>query len=175
MRSLIVLLCLSAFCRAAVPTQSELVLMNAVPTGTVFISRNADERENTSPGFWNHLAIKNGDHIVEAQQGRGVIRTSFVDFLTRDYSQILAQEPNNLQEGFVAGSTAESLVGLKFRLTSSIPGRDWPLLMRVRGVNCDSVIRYSERKATGERLRTLRIPDRALQHPEIFRPPIRVR
>lgn len=151
------------------------IALGNLPDGTVLVSRNRLEKENTSPGFWNHLAIKHGDHIVEAQKGPGVIRTSFDTFLGRDYSRILALEPVNLEAGRRAAEVSESLVGLKFNLISSLPGKDRPLLMRVRGVNCDSVIRYSERQATGLKLRTLRVPDKALQHPELFRSPIVLR
>lgn len=156
-------------------TAKNVTDLGLFPDGTVLVSRNRIERENTSPGFWNHLAIISQGHVVEAQKGPGVIRTSFSVYLGRDYSRILVLEPQDLDAGVRAAAISESLVGLKFNILSSFPGKDRPLLMQVRGVNCDSVIRYSERQATGLKLRTLRIPDSVLHHPEVFRSPIAIR
>jgi len=151
--------------------------------GTVFVSRNANEAENTSPGHWNHLAIYVGNGvvvesqggIVEHGQGRGVIRTSLLDFLSRNYSQILALEPVDPVVGARAALFAEALVGLPFRKWSSLPGVDRPRAMQ-KGINCDSVVRYTYRQASGERLRRLRIPDRALNYTgKLFQQPKVVR
>jgi cell wall-associated NlpC family hydrolase len=170
---LAIVLCFAAeFCAAA-----------ELPLGTVLVSRNRIEAENTSPGRMNHLAIYVGNQtiiesqagIVEKGQGRGVIRTDVRDFLARDYSEIVALEPVDPVVGQRAAATAETLVGLPFRQLSSLPGKDRPRAMQ-RGVNCDSVIRYSYRQASGERLRRLRIPDRALMFadsrgPRVFKEP----
>ena len=161
--------------------------VNAQPfaPGTVLATRNRDPRLNTSPGgqILNHLAIVVNDHqviesqagIVEHGQGRGVIRTELADFMARDYDRILALEPIDPAVGARAAAIAETLVGLPFARLSSLPGVDRPFIFERRGMNCDSVIRYSYRQASGERLRTLRIPNRALEHPELFKPAVVVR
>lgn len=130
--------------------------------GTVLVSRNADERQNTSPGYWNHLAMYVGnDTIVEAQVGRGVIRTPMSEYLARPYSRILAMEPRDPAVGQRAAAKAQTLVGLPFKkFASALPG---DRLAEVRGMNCDNVVRDSLRSATGDRrLRKLKIPDRIL-------------
>jgi len=160
---------------AVVPTRGELSTLAGIPDGTVLVSRNFLESENTSPGYWNHTAFKNGNHIVEAQVGRGVIRTSFTEYLSRNYSRILALEPVNFSVGEKAADVSETLVGLKFNQLSSLPGKDRVRAMQNRGVNCTSVIRYSERQATGNPLRRMRIPDRMFQYPELFRSSFTVR
>lgn len=148
--------------------------------GSVFVTRNRIEAENTSPGHFNHLAIYVGNGIViesqggivENGQGRGVIRTQLGDFLSRDYVPILILEPVDPAVGLRAAAIAETLVGLPFRKWSSLPGVDRPRAIR-RGINCDSVVRYSFRQASGMRLRRLRIPDRALMYADgrLFREP----
>src|ERR1044072_7471373 len=149
--------------------------LESLRSGTVLVSRNADERGNTSPGYWNHLASVSVCHVVEAQIGRGVIRTGFDEFEARGYSKILALEPRDEQVGGRAAAISATLVGLPFRQLSSLPGVDRPLVFEARGLNCDSVVRYSYRQASGERLRRLRIPDRALNHDELFFEPVTLR
>ena len=148
----------------------------ALPDGTVLQSRNADERLNTSPGFWNHLAIVSNGHIVEAQEGQGVIQTSFQTYLARPYSRIRAFTPVSLEEGERIADTSETLNGKPFRLLSSLPGKDRPRAMD-RGMNCDSVVRFSARQATGKRLRRMRIPDRMsiMVSRGVVNPPITLR
>lgn len=148
--------------------------------GSVFVTRNRNEAENLSPGHFNHLAIYVGNGIVIESQGgivehglgRGVIRTQLGDFLSRDYVPILILEPVEPAVGLRAAAIAETLVGLPFRKWSSLPGVD-RARARQRGMNCDSVIRYSFRQASGMRLRRLRIPDRALMYADgrLFREP----
>lgn len=115
--------------------------------GTVLVSRNLDESLNTSPGFWNHLAIViNANVIVEYQagivehnQGRGVIRTSLQDYMYRAYHPVLALLPMNNPAGFCAAKRAAELVGLPGR-----PGREYERFIGRHGVkwvrNCVSVI-----------------------------------
>lgn len=156
----------------------QLSRLESLPDGTVLQTRNADERENTSPGYFNHLAILSDGWVIEAQQGCGVIQTSYQDFLARAYSQIRAFEPVNLEVGDYAGEVAETLIGLPYAPyhSSLLPG-DQPLLMNMRGVNCIPVVRYSYRHASGECLRELRIPDEAdvLVSRGILRQPVTIR
>lgn len=118
--------------------------------GTVFVTRNRDEEQNTSPGHYNHLAIYVGhDSIVECQaglvehgKGQGVICTRVKDFLARDYTPIIILQPRRAANGRLAAETAISLVGL--------PSRDFSSLIPIlsmrqqdKGLNCVSVIEVS--------------------------------
>lgn len=139
--------------------------MRTLLPGTVLMSRNADENENTSPGFWNHLAIiVSDDDIVEAQagivehgQGRGVIITKVSDFMSRDYGQVIAYEPRNPQMGVGAAKRARALVGRPHAPGASVlrrPGRKRPNA----GQNCVSVVKVAW-GTTVTRIRNIVIPD----------------
>lgn len=170
----LLLLVIGIECFGASVSSKEETLLQSLPDGTLLESRNRKERENTSPGYWNHTALKSGDHIVESQSGKGVIQTSFLEYLSRDYSRILALEPVDSKVGSKAADVSETLVGLPFREFSSLRGRDTQF-SRERGMNCVSVVRYSERIASGERLRLFKIPDQGFRHSELFKSPIVVR
>jgi hypothetical protein len=156
-----------------------------VPTkpGTLLISRNADERLNTSPGYWNHWAFWAGDldgdgdaDVLESQEGLGVIRTDYSVFLSRPYSRIIAREPTNLEFGVRYIQVADSKVGLPHRTFASIRGRDTERSLR-KGVSCITLVRYPVREVGGVRIRRARIPDRhtLLAKKGLFGPEIVVR
>jgi hypothetical protein len=118
---------------------------DALPAGTILVSLNVDPRENTSLGYWNHVAIMvNSVELVEAQECCGVIRTPLTTYLQRPYSRILAIEPSDRQQGITAARRAEQLVGLPFRPLSSIVRYEGPW-QQSRGVNCVTVIKVAWR------------------------------
>lgn len=135
-----------------------------LPPGTVLCSRNRSEEENTSPGYWNHLAIVVSDGVVEAQQGivehgqgEGVIKTSIEDYMARDYSRIRAYLPLNVEHGQCAAMRAERLIGLPHAAAASLKPMQGAAAFRC-GHNCVSVIKtawiFADRL-----LRTLVKPD----------------
>lgn len=127
------------------------------PQGTVLVSRNPRELDNTTPGYWNHLAIYLGNYqLVEAQAGQGVIQTSNRDYNARGclwYPLF----PRDTVVGQEAARFAQTLVGLPYRADASLLGDRDP----VRGVNCVSVVRLSYEHALGYRLPELKLPDDA--------------
>ena len=113
------------------------------PIGSVLASRNADERENDSPGYWNHLAIVVSDtEVVESQPEQGVVRVTLSDYLNRGY-KIAALQPRHLEVGKKAAEYAESFVGQSYGYFASI-GPLW----RCGRKNCVAVVERSYRMAT---------------------------
>ncbi len=151
------LLLLIAVCGCeAKPKPTPLTKKDPWPAGTVLVSRNRDESENTSPGYWNHLAIYIGDYrVVESQADRGVILTKTVDYNARNYDWHPLY-PINLNVGKVAAEKAKTLVGLPYRAASSLTATD---RHPEQGLNCVSVVRLSYVSGTGEPLPTLHKPD----------------
>ncbi len=145
------------------------------PPGTILVSRNADERQNRTPGVWNHLAIITGDAVVESQQCEGVIKTPLAEYLARDYSKILALTPRDEAAGARAARRALALVGVPERRLSSL--LVFHGLRRERlGLNC--VTAAVEIPWAGEFLgaRLIVLPDGFLRiAPRAFNPPEVVR
>lgn len=111
--------------------------------GTVFTTRNYDERLNRAPfSYWNHNAIYVGNGwIIESMEGIGVRRVPVADLWRRNYSQIIVQRPTDALCGQVAARRAEWLVGRPYAPYSSL----WPFYGRLRlglGLNCTSVIEF---------------------------------
>lgn len=161
--STLILLALSSPVSAA-----EVDKLRALPDGTTLLSINRDPRLNTSPGTWNHAAIVANGHIVESQagivergQGKGVINTTFADFLSRDYSKIIALVPLDSGLGERAADRADQFVGLPFRKLSSLPRRETPRREK-RGMNCNSTVRAAFVDAGGPKMPKQKIPDRFL-------------
>ncbi len=111
--------------------------------GDILLTRNADESLNTSPGFWNHTAIAvNASEVVEAMEGKGVIRTPLSSFLDR-YAQIVLMRYAGKYDDRAA-KFAEQSVGQPYRYISSI----FLFLRRQqRGENCVSLVRRAYRYA----------------------------
>lgn len=109
--------------------------------GDIFLTRNIgiDETENKTFGFWNHSAIYVGNgHIIEAQEGLGVIKVKETNFKAR-YPVYIALRHKTL-DGQKAADFAQTLLGLPYRKISSI----FVLPRRAEtGLNCVSVIRLS--------------------------------
>lgn len=153
------------------------VELASLPPGTVLLSRNKVEADNQSPGLWNHVAIVGKCHIIESQAepvegGKsGVIATSFADFEKRGYTPLIALQPLDAAVGVKAADKAETLVGKPFRKLSSLSRRETERRAD-RGLNCNSVVRASYVAATGEQYPKLKIPDRFLEHPELFKPAV---
>ena len=136
--------------------------------GTVLVSRNADERENTSPGYWNHTAVYIGNQqIVESQAGQGVILTSVDEFLSRQYSRIIALAPRDALAGEQAAQRAQRLVGLRHAPGSSFFPFQGPLRQRM-GLNCVSIVEISWQAR-------FNIPDQAFRFRRVFLPAETVR
>jgi len=132
--------------------------------GDVFLTRNANEEENTSPGFWNHCAIYVGDgQIVEAQQDPGeVVDSKLNEFMDR-YPEIRVLRVRVAPEryGVAAASRATQLVGTKYRLTASISKA---LRVVGRGDNCVSTVRRCYQYSWDNDPRW-RIPDGVNEYP----------
>ena len=153
------------------------VELASLPPGTVLLSRNKLEADNQSPGYWNHAAIVTKGHIVESQgkpvEGgkSGVIATSFADYLARGYTPLIALQPLDAAIGLKAAEKAETLIDKPFRKLSSLPRRETERRAD-RGLNCNSLVRAAYVAATGEQYPKLKIPDRFLDHPELFKPAV---
>lgn len=139
------------------------------PVGTVLVSRNADESQNQSPGYRNHLAIVVGEgRLVESQDEVGVIATPVADYVARPYSRIVALRPRDAECGAKAAQRAERLVGLPYGRFSSL----WPIHGKLRkrlGLNCVSVIEIAYRRGSINR------PDRLFAFSRTFQPAETVR
>lgn len=111
------------------------------PIGTVLVSRNIDERENTSPGsYWNHTAIMvSSDYIVEAQPGRGVIYTHWSEYERRPYSRVVIFRPWSEYAGNLAAHRAQLMVGQRYAPYASAWPFNGPIRQRL-GSNCVSTI-----------------------------------
>lgn len=146
--------------------------------GTILVSRNANEADNTSPGFWNHLAIVAGaNEVIESQAGQGVIRTPLAVYMARPYRPILALKPLDCQAGQRAAARADELVGLPHRALSSLFVFNGQPRRKI-GVNCVTAaleIPYAG-EALGVRL-TIK-PDGVLRTPfarRLFSEPVTIR
>lgn len=105
--------------------------------GDVLATRNATEEENSTPGYWNHLAIYVGDgQVVEAQMGRGVIVSGLPEFIAR-YPEIRLLRLRS-GKGQAMATEAWRHVGTRYRKLASLP-----VFMRPTqwGNNCVSVVR----------------------------------
>lgn len=135
------------------------------PAGTVLVSRNKDESQNTTPGFQNHLALYLGAGvIVESQEHSGVIQVPFDDYKNRPYDWF-PLFPINEDVGRRAAEKARTLVGIPYRKLSSLFPEE---KIEERGLNCVSVIRVSYVYALGHSLPKLKLPDDILDLEEVF-------
>lgn len=79
---------------SARPLANDRLAANALRPGDVLAARWADERKNSTPGYWNHLGIvdiidKTAPRVVEAQRvADGIVATPIRDFCRR-YSEIV--------------------------------------------------------------------------------------
>ena len=129
-----------------------------LPAGTVLISRNSAESDNTAPGYWNHLAICAGSVVIESRQEVGVVATPLNVYLIRPYSRILVLRPSSLVRGQTAAQRALALLGTPYAPLSSLVhgvGGNGPLRLKL-GLNCVSVVEECYR------LPRLNIPDNVL-------------
>lgn len=135
-----------------------------LPLGTVFVCRNLDESLNTSPGYWNHLAILvNADTVVESQQSQGVIETPLSAFYQRGYN-LGVIFPRSKEMGEMAAKFAKQEVGRPYGKISSI-GPFWRFGRR----NCVSVIeRVYARAAQKLKLIGVWKPDKILYRRDLF-------
>ena len=107
-----------------------------IPLGTVLVSRNKDEKDNTSPGYWNHLAVYVGDGcVVESQAKTGVVKTTLAEYRKRDYNWF-PLFPRDAKVGERAAKKAIKLIGTPYHQRSSIR-RHIPK----KGANCVSVVK----------------------------------
>jgi len=148
-----------------------LILILCLPTiagaegyrpGDLFVTRNATEEENSSPGYWNHLAIYVGEGlVVEAQQGQGVIYSELPEFLSR-YPQIRVLRLR-IGDGQVIADEACRHVGTPYALLASLPR--W-MRRTERGNNCVSIARRAFIPAVGRDPQWFK-PDEAVADPRI--------
>lgn len=134
-----------------------------LPLGSIVVSRSTDESLNTTPGYWNHLAIYVGDgQLVESVAGAGVVQTPWDRFQQYD-ARIVVLEPCNAMAGMQAAARAKQLIGLPYATWSSLR-RSHPASRRIRGVNCVSVIEIAWQWPCINR------PDRVFGCPSHFTP-----
>jgi uncharacterized protein YycO len=163
----VLIFCVLAGCvtNPSAQPQSDKATYVEWPAGTVLVSRNKDEDQNTSPGFENHLALYIGNGIiVESQADVGVIQTPFEVYKARAYDWF-PMFPVDLNVGQRAADRAKTLVGIPYRRLSSLMPEE---RIEERGLNCVSVIRVSYVYAIGHSLPKLKIPDDILKMTEVF-------
>lgn len=101
-----------------IPNKSNL------PIGTLLFSSNRDKSLNQTPGIFNHICgiVDIDQNIVEAQEKYGVIKTSWIDYVARDYdwNNWGVLYPIDKSVGIQAATKALSYVGTKYGLLSSI-------------------------------------------------------
>jgi len=146
-------LCLPAVAEAAGPPGYE--------PGDVFVTRNADEAENTTPGHWNHVAVYCGEGlVVEAQEDRGgVVYSELAEFIAR-YPEIRLLRLR-MGGGQAIADEVWRHVGTPYRKLASLPIRLRPT---ERGNNCVSILRRGYIAAVGRDPR-YRLPDDAMADP----------
>jgi Orthopoxvirus protein of unknown function (DUF830). len=124
----------------------------AVPpllNGDLVLTRNDAETGNTSPGYWNHVAIvavsEGVTYIIEAQGGHGVIAVDERKFFER-YPKYRIFRYADRDAGYRAAVAAWERIGTPYLLTASIRARIRP---DGDGDNCVSLVRRAYLKATG--------------------------
>jgi hypothetical protein len=152
------------------------------PLGSIFITRNLAEHENTTPfSYWNHLAVVvDGGYVVESQEDRGgVILTRISDFLARPY-KVGIYYPPTIEFGKRRAAIARTFVGRPYRRASSLAPLVVPPIIPTLlhgtpdGMNCVSVARDSSQPLVRRPLIGLREPDDLGHFHEIVsnRPPL---
>ena len=114
--------------------------------GDIFLPRNASERDNGSPGYWNHAAIYAGDgKVIEAQMAPydRVLNSDFIEFWGR-YPTIKVVRHYNRHIAANAAKHAKRAIGLPYRMISSVFRR---LRRQSKGENCVSTVRRAYKKA----------------------------
>jgi len=110
--------------------------------GDVFLTRN--EKDNQSPGYWNHTAIYYNDKVIEAQDTpyNKVILSDWEEFYNR-YPEIIRLRYKDEELANEAAKTARKSVGLTYRRIASL----FVFLRKSkRGENCVSVVRKAWKK-----------------------------
>jgi cell wall-associated NlpC family hydrolase len=131
--------------------------------GDIFLTVNAKEEDNRSPGYWNHCAIYAGDNrVVEAQADPGkVIISGLTEFLAR-YPKIQVMRVKQLatKTGSRAGEVmAQAALKLEGRTYRALVSRFKKLERAERkGENCVTVVRRAYYDGFGEDPRW-KIPD----------------
>lgn len=150
------------------------------PVGTEFVTRNKNEVENESPGYWNHNAIVVGRDrttgqlfLVESQAGEvedgrgfGVILTSLQEFVLRDYQRYIAFEPRDPAAGRRMAGRSLAIEGLPHRNISSIFRRHPPFRI-AKGTNCVTAAVEVPAAPEDRRIRAIKIPDDMFTNPGI--------
>ena len=135
-------------------------------TGTILISRNQDETENATPGYWNHCAIYiDGGIVIEAQEGQGVIQTYFDKFVERRYEWIYLTPADDVAAK-IAAEKAGTLIGLPYRKLSSL----WPRIVFLnRGMNCvDAAFKVPYSFALNRNFSYVHFPDDVIKVKNVF-------
>ncbi len=115
--------------------------------GTVFITRYLDESRNTSPGYWNHSAIYVDNNIVESLRDRGVIKTSFDEWID-GVERCIILRPVYKDLSQKASQYSLKLLGIRYRFISSFFRVINPRRLQ-KGLNCVSVVKLSYGHALG--------------------------
>jgi len=112
--------------------------------GDVLVTRNADEANNGSPGYWNHLAIYSRLGVMEAQMPpwNSIICTPLKDFIDRYpkikvYRLIAITGYDFLEAREKAAQSAMFMLGKPYKWLASL----FPRLRRHRGDNCVTFVR----------------------------------
>ena len=135
--------------------------------GDILITRNSNEEDNITPGYWNHAAMFVGnDRIVEAQLVPGsVIITDFDEFVNRyPLVKVFRFKGVSAEYGEKAAVEALKIVGSRYRKVASI--FKW-LRRNPRGENCVSVVRKAYRNVFGWDPRW-KIPDHIVADPKLY-------
>lgn len=98
----------------------DLTELPELMAGDLLATRNADPRDNETPGYWNHLAIFVGtDQVVESQARRGTIRTALAEFVGRYPELIVLRFCDG--DGEKMAEAARSQVGAPYWRLASVP------------------------------------------------------
>jgi len=118
--------------------------------GDLLVTRNEHEEDNSSPGYWNHVAIYvGGVWIVEAQiEPDAVITSKWKEFYAR-YPRIRLLRLKGVAEArrMSISENARKLVGSKYWRLASLTR--FFRRRRSRGENCVSTVRRAYKKGLG--------------------------
>jgi len=120
-----------------------------IKAGDLFVTRNLTEVGNTSPGYWNHVAIYAGDGIVvEAQTAPDMVIGADLEEFWNRYPQIrVVRGPGTPAQQEALAAKALEQRGTPYRRVGSL---HWFFTRRKsRGENCVSTARRAFKTAMG--------------------------
>lgn len=122
-----------------------LVDINNLKPGDIILTRNENEEDNGSPGYWNHTSIYVEQGVVEAQaEPWDTVKFSEIEeFFSRYPKYEIFRWKDDTSAGKKAANFARTMIGKPYKMFASI------FFRRRKGENCVSVVRKCYDEALG--------------------------